>query len=89
MIDSDTEEEACAEVRPWIRQRTRWIKGYMQTALVHLRSPRRLVRQVGIIDALGLPAADRRHAADLPAGADHVGGDGRLVRDSASRICRC
>ena len=35
VIDSDTEEEACAEVRPWIRQRTRWIKGYMQTALVH------------------------------------------------------
>ncbi len=52
VIDSDTEEEACAEVRPWIRQRTRWIKGYMQTALVHMRSPRRLVRQVGVIDAV-------------------------------------
>lgn len=52
VIDSDTEEEACAEVRPWIRQRTRWIKGYMQTALVHLRSPRRLVARVGIVDAL-------------------------------------
>lgn len=53
VIDSDTDEEACAEVRPWIRQRTRWIKGYMQTALVHARSPRRLVRQVGIVDAAG------------------------------------
>jgi hypothetical protein len=53
VIDSDTDEEACAELRPWIRQRTRWIKGYMQTALVHTRSPRRLVRQVGAIDALG------------------------------------
>ena len=53
VIDSDTDEEACAEVRPWIRQRTRWIKGYMQTALVHARSPRRLVRQVGVIDAAG------------------------------------
>jgi cellulose synthase/poly-beta-1,6-N-acetylglucosamine synthase-like glycosyltransferase len=53
VIDSDTEEEACAELRPWIRQRTRWIKGYMQTALVHTRSPRRLVRQVGVVDALG------------------------------------
>jgi cellulose synthase/poly-beta-1,6-N-acetylglucosamine synthase-like glycosyltransferase len=52
VIDSDTEEEACAELRPWIRQRTRWIKGYMQTALVHLRSPRRLIRQVGVVDAL-------------------------------------
>ena len=53
VIDSDTEEEACAALRPWIRQRTRWIKGYMQTALVHIRSPRKLVRQVGVIDALG------------------------------------
>lgn len=53
VIDSDTEEEACAELRPWIRQRTRWIKGYMQTALVHTRSPRRLIRQVGVVDALG------------------------------------
>ncbi len=53
VIDSDTEEEACAEVRPWIRQRTRWIKGYMQTALVHTRSPRRLVRQVGLRETFG------------------------------------
>jgi glycosyltransferase XagB len=56
VIDSDTEEEACAQLRPWIRQRTRWIKGYMQTALVHTRSPRRLVRQVGVVDALGFLA---------------------------------
>jgi cellulose synthase/poly-beta-1,6-N-acetylglucosamine synthase-like glycosyltransferase len=53
VIDSDTDEEACARVRPWIRQRTRWIKGYMQTTLVHTRNPVRLVRQVGIVDALG------------------------------------
>ncbi|HEV7460718.1 MAG TPA: glycosyltransferase family 2 protein, partial [Solirubrobacteraceae bacterium] len=53
VIDSDTDEEACAQVRPWIRQRTRWIKGYMQTALVHTRSPRRLIRQVGIVDSVG------------------------------------
>jgi cellulose synthase/poly-beta-1,6-N-acetylglucosamine synthase-like glycosyltransferase len=53
VIDSDTDEEACRELRPWIRQRTRWIKGYMQTALVHSRSPRTLVRNVGIIDAAG------------------------------------
>jgi cellulose synthase/poly-beta-1,6-N-acetylglucosamine synthase-like glycosyltransferase len=53
VIDSDTDEEACGELRPWIRQRTRWIKGYMQTALVHTRSPRRLVRQVGVVNAFG------------------------------------
>ena len=53
VIDSDTDEEACARVRPWIRQRTRWIKGYMQTTLVHTRAPVRLVRQVGVVDTLG------------------------------------
>jgi cellulose synthase/poly-beta-1,6-N-acetylglucosamine synthase-like glycosyltransferase len=53
VIDSDTDEEACGEPRAWVRQRTRWIKGYMQTALVHTRSPRRLVRQVGPVNALG------------------------------------
>jgi cellulose synthase/poly-beta-1,6-N-acetylglucosamine synthase-like glycosyltransferase len=53
VIDSETEEEACSEVRPWIRQRTRWIKGYMQTALVHTRHPVKLVRDVGVVNALG------------------------------------
>ena len=53
VLDSDTAEEACAQLRPWIRQRTRWIKGYMQTALVHTRSPLQLVRQVGVLDTLG------------------------------------
>ena len=53
VIDSETDEEACSEVRPWIRQRTRWIKGYMQTALVHTRHPVKLVRDVGVVNALG------------------------------------
>jgi hypothetical protein len=53
VVDSDTDEEACSQIRPWIHQRSRWIKGYMQTALVHTRSPARLVRMLGIRDALG------------------------------------
>jgi cellulose synthase/poly-beta-1,6-N-acetylglucosamine synthase-like glycosyltransferase len=39
MLDSTTLEEACARARPWIRQRTRWMKGYLQTWLVHMRDP--------------------------------------------------
>ncbi len=31
----------------WIRQRSRWIKGYIQTWLVHMRHPLRLLRQLG------------------------------------------
>lgn len=39
MLDSTTFEEACSQVPAWIRQRTRWMKGYLQTWLVHTRSP--------------------------------------------------
>jgi cellulose synthase/poly-beta-1,6-N-acetylglucosamine synthase-like glycosyltransferase len=31
----------------WLRQRTRWLKGFMQTWLVHMRSPRALWRELG------------------------------------------
>src|SRR5258706_8011612 len=37
IIDSVTLEEANSKVGNWIRQRSRWIKGYMQTYLVHTR----------------------------------------------------
>jgi glycosyltransferase XagB len=47
MLDSVTWEEAVAGVLPWVRQRSRWIKGYMQTYLVHTRRPLRLLRQIG------------------------------------------
>jgi hypothetical protein len=47
-LDSTTYEEACCRTWPWIRQRTRWIKGYMQTTLVHTRHPVRFVRAAGL-----------------------------------------
>lgn len=37
IIDSITWEEANSKVGNWLRQRSRWIKGYMQTYLVHIR----------------------------------------------------
>ncbi|MEM6649720.1 MAG: glycosyltransferase family 2 protein [Pseudomonadota bacterium] len=37
MLDSTTYEEATSKTGPWIRQRSRWIKGYLQTTLVHTR----------------------------------------------------
>lgn len=39
LLDSTTYEEACSQVPAWIRQRTRWMKGYLQTWLIHTRSP--------------------------------------------------
>ncbi len=54
MLDSTTFEEANSQVRNWIRQRSRWIKGYMQTYLVHMRHPIRLARSLGLRGFLGV-----------------------------------
>jgi cellulose synthase/poly-beta-1,6-N-acetylglucosamine synthase-like glycosyltransferase len=53
VVNSTTFEEANSQVRGWIRQRSRWIKGYMQTAIVHLRNPFRLLRDAGVGQTLG------------------------------------
>jgi glycosyltransferase XagB len=53
VINSTTYEEANNHAGNWVRQRSRWIKGYMQTVLVHLRDPFGLVRKVGWRNALG------------------------------------
>ncbi len=48
-IPSRTYEEAPFRLAMWVRQRTRWIKGWMQTLLVHTRQPVRLVREMGLM----------------------------------------
>ncbi|CDO09744.1 glycosyltransferase [Mycolicibacterium cosmeticum] len=47
VIDSATQEEANSDPINWIRQRSRWYKGYLQTWLVHIRQPLRLYRILG------------------------------------------
>jgi cellulose synthase/poly-beta-1,6-N-acetylglucosamine synthase-like glycosyltransferase len=47
VIHSTTYEEAPARVAPWLRQRTRWFKGWMQTWAVHMREPLKLARALG------------------------------------------
>jgi len=44
ILDSTTYEEANSQLKNWFRQRSRWIKGYMQTYLVHMRRPLRYMR---------------------------------------------
>lgn len=51
VINSTTLEEANRAYGNWIRQRSRWIKGYLQTVLVHLRDPVGLVRVAGPVRA--------------------------------------
>lgn len=45
-LDSLTAEEAPIHITPWMKQRTRWIRGYMQTWLVHMRHPLRLMTKM-------------------------------------------
>ena len=47
-LDSVTWEEAVPKLRPWIRQRSRWVKGFAQTALVLLRRPVGTARGMGL-----------------------------------------
>lgn len=48
MIDSTTLEEANSRLGNWLRQRSRWIKGYIQTYLVHNRNPFEFAKNNGI-----------------------------------------
>jgi cellulose synthase/poly-beta-1,6-N-acetylglucosamine synthase-like glycosyltransferase len=47
VLSSTTWEEAPPTFRVWLGQRTRWLKGWMQTYLVHMRDPARLLRDLG------------------------------------------
>ena len=48
MLDSYTLEEAPNRMGAWLRQRSRWIKGYMQTWVVYMRKPRELYQSLGV-----------------------------------------
>lgn len=56
ILDSRTWEEANSNVMNWIRQRSRWIKGYMQTWLVHMRRPVKFYKSVGFQGFIGYQA---------------------------------
>lgn len=45
LLDSVTLEEANSGKRNWLWQRSRWIKGYMQTYLVHMRNPFEFIKK--------------------------------------------
>ncbi|WP_246831301.1 glycosyltransferase family 2 protein [Pseudotabrizicola formosa] len=47
LISTVTGEEANCRALPWVRQRSRWLKGYMMTWATHMRAPRLLWQQLG------------------------------------------
>jgi cellulose synthase/poly-beta-1,6-N-acetylglucosamine synthase-like glycosyltransferase len=46
-ISRPTLEDAPEELAVWIRQRTRWFKGHMQTWMISLRNPKMLISEIG------------------------------------------
>ena len=55
-LDSTTYEEACCQPVAWVKQRTRWLKGWMQTFGVHMRAPFVTLRQIGLSGFLAFHA---------------------------------
>ena len=47
LIETTTFEEANCRTLPWIKQRSRWIKGYMMTYATHMRRPLQTLREMG------------------------------------------
>ncbi len=56
VLASTTWEEAPVDFTTWLKQRTRWLKGWMQTYLVHTRQPGRLHAELGWRGAVGFHA---------------------------------
>lgn len=53
LIDTTTFEEANCRPRSWVKQRSRWIKGFMMTWLTHMRDPVLLWRELGARKFIG------------------------------------
>ncbi|WP_299131132.1 glycosyltransferase [uncultured Amaricoccus sp.] len=53
MIPTTTLEEANFRAMPWIKQRSRWLKGYAITWATHMRDPRQLLRDLGVRGFVG------------------------------------
>ncbi len=56
LIDTVTYEEANCRAWPWVRQRSRWLKGFMVTYLVHMRDPAALWSDLGAWRFFGFQA---------------------------------
>lgn len=54
LLPTVTREEATSRMWPWVRQRSRWLKGFMVTYFVHMRRPGALLRDLGLWRFMGL-----------------------------------
>jgi cellulose synthase/poly-beta-1,6-N-acetylglucosamine synthase-like glycosyltransferase len=79
MLDARTYEEANCRLGNWLSQRSRWLRGWMQTWLVHMRRPRRLYRELGFqgflvvqLLMLGVPLSALLHPFFIAATVQYV-----------------
>ncbi|MFG6582435.1 glycosyltransferase family 2 protein [Sulfitobacter sp. 1A12779] len=56
LMRTTTYEEANCRPWPWVRQRSRWLKGYLITWAVHMQSPRALLKDLGPLRFIGVQA---------------------------------
>ncbi|MEM6564202.1 MAG: glycosyltransferase [Pseudomonadota bacterium] len=54
LLATVTREEATSRVWAWVRQRSRWLKGFLVTYCVHMRRPGKLMRDIGFWRFLGI-----------------------------------
>lgn len=54
LVPTTTFEEANCRAWPWIKQRSRWLKGYLVTWIVHMRDPAALMRDLGFLRFWGV-----------------------------------
>jgi cellulose synthase/poly-beta-1,6-N-acetylglucosamine synthase-like glycosyltransferase len=50
IVESTTYEEANSDTINWYNQRSRWIKGYIQSYMVHMRDPLEFIRKGSVKD---------------------------------------
>lgn len=81
VIDSTTFEEAPADLKAWTKQRTRWMKGWMQTLLVHTRNPFSLIAELGTFGMFGFVATV---IANLASAVIHPAAIGLIVWQASS-----
>ncbi len=54
LLPTVTHEEANCRLWPWVRQRSRWLKGFLITWCVHMRNPLQLLRDLGWVRFIGV-----------------------------------
>ncbi len=79
VLESTTLEEANSDFVNWVKQRSRWYKGYLQTFLIDLRSPRELTKEIGLKGVGHLCAFVGRNADPGHGQPDLLGHDPRVV----------